>query len=80
MRSKEFNEKNPLTIYVRQISKQHFGEDFNIWTDISERAGMSYVSLIRICKCSKEEIMKIPLQTYILLRDNLDVDLLKGNY
>lgn len=64
-------------MFVNQLQKHK--EDNNLtWRFLEDATGMSTQNIQKIAKYgSQEEIMKMPLGTYLMLKDKLSVDMLK---
>jgi DNA-binding Xre family transcriptional regulator len=64
-------------MFVNQLQKHK--EDKNLtWRSLEDATGMSTQNIQKIAKYgSQEEIMKMPLGTYLMLKDKLSVDMLK---
>lgn len=64
-------------MFVNQLQKHK--EDNNLtWRSLEDATGMSTQNIQKIAKYgSQEEIMKMPLGTYLMLKDKLSVDMLK---
>lgn len=80
MNSLQMNENHPLTKYVREKMKENVGKNFNVWNHVSELTGLNQQNLILLCKKNREESMKTTIGTYVILREQLNVDLLDKNY
>jgi DNA-binding Xre family transcriptional regulator len=64
-------------MFVNQLQKHK--EDKNLtWRSLEDATGMSTQNIQKIAKYgSQDEIMKMPLGTYLMLKDKLSVDMLK---
>ena len=76
MKKSSLNPNNPLTKYQRALSVKNVGRGRNNWKIVSDLSGLHLQTIISIARLDYEGVLRMSLRTYLMLRDNLGVDML----
>ena len=60
--------------------KQYKSKTFSEWKDIAKDTGLNDKQLIRISKMDINQVLKLTLNTYLVLKVTIGVDLLEIKY
>lgn len=76
MKATLMNEKNPLVVYQRELTKKNVGKKVNNWMIISDKTGLSIQTIMSLSRLDYEGVLRMTVGVYFKIKQTLKVDML----